>query len=447
MELNEIKSLIEEQGKAFDAFKATLDNEMKSKLGKDDPLVTEKLTRIEKALDTAVETKAALEAAIVAERKQREELEARINREGIKASSEEGAKLELELKDFNLFLKSNAAERKQPFVPMDANGYGEYKQAFEAFMRKSERLLSAEEIKTLSVGSDPDGGYFVTPDISGRIVTKVYETSPMRQHAAVQAISTDALEGIEDLGEAGAGYAGEGAQGSDSTTPQVGKWRIPVYWIDTEPKATQQLLDDSAVDLEAWLAGKVGDKFGRFENAEFIAGDDGKIRGITDYTTSADSGSGVTWGTIGHVLSGASADFVADASKPVDKLIDLMGTLKMEYMSNAKWFTNRAVVVKMRKFKDTTNQYLWQPSLIAGTPETFMGHPVIRMEDMPALAANSLSLAFGDMARAYQIVDRQGIRVLRDQYTSKPFVKFYTTKRTGGGVVNFEAIKFMKFNS
>jgi HK97 family phage major capsid protein len=440
MDINEVKSLIEKQGEAFAAFKET-----HAELKKNDSVTAEKLERIEKSLDAAVEAKAALEAAVAAEKKEREEFEARINREGIKASSEDGAKAELELKEFNKFLKSNAAERKQAFDPIDANGYQKYKEAFESFMRKSERLLSADEMKTLSVGSDPDGGYFVTPDMSGRIATRVYETSPMRQHASVQVISTDALEGIEDLNEAGAGYAGEQAQGSDSTTPQVGKWRIPVYWIDTEPKATQQLLDDAAVNIEAWLAGKVADKFGRFENAEFVAGSIGNIRGLVDYTVAADSGSGVTWGQIGFVKSGLNGDFMTDANKPVDALIDLMGTLKGEYMANAKWFTRRSVITKMRKFKATDNQYLWQPSLIAGTPETFMGHPVIRMEDFPTLATNSLSLAFGDMARAYQIVDRQGIRVLRDQYTSKPFVKFYTTKRTGGGVVNFEAIKLMRF--
>jgi HK97 family phage major capsid protein len=442
MELNEVKSLIEKQGEAFAAFKET-----HAELKKNDSLTAEKLERIEKALDTAVEAKAALEAAIVAEKKEREELEARINREGIKATSEAGAKAELELKDWNTFLKSNAAARKQAFEPMDANGYQNYKEAFESFMRKSERLLSADEMKTLSVGSDPDGGYFVTPDIGGQIVKRVYETSPMRQHASVQVISTDALEGIEDLNEAGAGYAGEQAQGSDTTTPQVGKWRIPVYWIDTEPKATQQLLDDAAVNMEAWLADKVGDKLGRFENAEFIAGSIGNIRGLVDYTTAADAGAGVTWGSIGRVDSGLNGDFMADANKPVDRLFDLIGTLKNEYMANAKWFTRRSVVVKMRKFKDTTNQYLWQPSLVAGQPEVFMGHAVVRMDDMPTLATNSLSLAFGDMARAYQIVDRQGIRVLRDQYTSKPFVKFYTTKRVGGGVINFEAIKLMRFTT
>lgn len=439
MELAEFKTLLDQQGAAFDAFKATHE-ELKS----NDSLTAEKLARIETALDGAVEGKAALESAFAAERKEREELELRINREGIKGSPE-SAKRELEIKDFNVVLASIAVERKQAFTPLDASGYDEYKSAFGAFLRKNDRLLTADEVKTLSVGSDPDGGYFVTPDVSGRIITKVYESSPMRQIASQQTISTDALEGVEDLGEAGAGYAGEHAVSGDTTTPQVGKWRIPVYWIDTEPKATQQLLDDAAVNIEAWLSGKVADKFARFEEAEFVAGSIGKIRGLTSYTTSADSGTGVTWGTLGHVVTGVSSDFAS--SNPADKLYDLMGTLKNAYLTNARWLTRRSVITKIRKFKDGMGNYLWQPSFVAGVPETVMGYPVSRGEDMPTLASGSLSLAFGDFAAAYQIVDRQGIRVLRDPYTAKPYVKFYSTKRTGGGVVNFEAVKFLKFGT
>ncbi|MGY3359754.1 HK97 family phage major capsid protein [Bradyrhizobium sp. GM0.4] len=302
------------------------------------------------------------------------------------------------------------------------------------------------EVKTLQVGSDPDGGYFVTPDVNGRIVKKVYETSPVRQNAATITISTDALEGIEDTGEAGAGYAGEHTQGSDTTTPQVGKWRIGVHWIDTEPKTTQQLLDDAAVDIEAWLSGKVADKFSRFENSEFVTGAANRIRGfMLGYTAAADSGSGVTWGTVGYLATGVAGDFAS--SNPQDKLIDLVGLLKNDYLANSKFYTRRSVITKMRKFKDGTGNYLWQPSMIAGTPEMIMGYPVVRMEDMSALTTDSFSLAFGDLAQAYQIVDRQGIRVLRDPFTAKPYVKFYTTKRTGGGMVNFEALKLMKFGT
>lgn len=437
---DEIKGLIEAQGKAFEAFKETHDE-----LKKNDTLTAEKLTQIESSLDAAVEAKDALEAGLAAERKEREELELRLQRHGIKGDGD-SAKHELEVKTFNELLAAQAAEKSQPVVQLDAAGYDEYKSAFNRFLRKNDRLLTADEVKTLSVGSDPDGGYLVTPDLTGRMVKKVYETSPIRQIASVQTISTDALEGMEDLGEAGAGYAGEHNQGSDTTTPQIGKWRIPVHIIDTEPKATQQLLDDAAVDVEAWLSGKVGDKFGRFENNEFCTGAANRILGFTaGYTAAADSGSGVTWGSLGYIKSGASGDFTG--TTPTDKLIDMTGLLKNFYLSNAKWVTRRSVIQLIRKFKDSTNQYLWQPSLIAGAPETLLGYPVIRAEDMPALASGSYSLAFGDFNAGYQIVDRQGIRVLRDPYTSKPYVKFYTTKRTGGGVVNFEAIKLMQFSS
>jgi HK97 family phage major capsid protein len=433
----EIKGLIEAQGKAFEAFKETHASELK----RADTVTAEKLAKIEKALDAAVEAKAKIDVAIESERKEREALELRLSKIGSRGGDEKKAAA---VQDFQHLLKSINAERGRAVPTVDEAAYDEYKAGFSRFMREGKESLDATEIKTMSVGSDPDGGYFVTPDVSGRIVMRVYESSPMRQVANVQTISTDRLEGIEDLGEAGAGYAGENSQGTDTTTPQVGKWSIPVYWIDTEPKTTQQLLDDAMVDIEGWLSGKVSDKIARFENAEFVTGAT-KIRGITSYTTAADSGSGVTWGTFGHVVTGVNGDFAASVKG--DILYDAVGLVKAEYLTAARWMTRRSVITAIRKFKDGQGNYLWQPSLVAGTPETILGYPVTRAEDMPALGTGSLSLAFGDFGAAYQIVDRQGIRVMRDAYTSKPFVKFYTTKRTGGGAVNFEAVKFVKFST
>lgn len=449
MDVTEFKGLLEKQGEAFEAFKGMVEGELKKKANADDPIVKEKLSKIEKQLDDAVEAKSKIDAAILSERKEREELEKKLNRMGITgAGSEAEAKAMVELKEFNVALAGLAGDRKKNFTPLDAEGMKAYKSAHDHYMREGKDNLTADEVKTLSVGSDPDGGYWVTPDVSGRIVKKVYETSPMRQYASVQAISTDALEGIEDTGEAGAGYAGEQATSGDTTTPQVGKWSIPVFWIDTEPKATQQLLDDAAVDVEGWLSGKVGDKFSRFENSEYVKGASGKIRGFAlGYSQAADAGSGVAWGSIGYLATGVSADFAA-ADKG-DKIYDLIGLLKNQYLANAAFFTRRSVITAIRKFKvsGTGTAYLWEPSFQAGQPERIAGYPVARMEDMPALAADSFSLAFGDMREAYQIVDRQGINVLRDPYTSKPFIKFYTRKRSGGGVVNFEAIKLMKFGT
>lgn len=439
-----MSEVVEKLAQAFEEFKATHATELQElKKNAADPLTTEKLSKVEKSLDDLTEAKTKLEAGIAAERKEREELELRLQRFNIKGDGD-AAKAEVELKLFNIRLAASAAEQKQQVAPLDMAGYEEYKGAFAKFLRKNGQLLTPEEVKTLSVGSDPDGGYLVTPDITGRMVKKVYETSPIRRIASAQTISTDALEGMEDLGEAGCGYAGEHATSGDTTTPQLGKWRVETFIIDTEPKATQSLLDDAEVDVEAWLAEKVGNKFGRFENSEFVNGSANKIRGfVGGYTTASDDGSGVSWGQIGYVPTGASGDFAS--SSPGDAIYSLQGALKSDYLDGAVFVTRRTVVTKIRKFKGTDGQYLWQPSFVLGTPETLVGHALVRAEDMPAVGANSLSLAFGNFTEGYQIVDRQAIRVLRDPYTAKPYIKFYTTKRTGGAVTNFEAIKLMKF--
>ena len=434
MALDEIKGLVEAQGKAFAEFKATLDAAVKH-----DALTDEKVAKIEADLDAAVEAKAKIEARLDAERKEREELELRLSRARLAGGDDKAE----EVKSWNHVLRSVASERGRNHADVDAAGYADYKSAFNRFLREGKEALDAAEVKTMAVGSDPDGGYFVTPDVSGRIIQFVYETSPMRQVSSVTSISTDALEGIEDLDEAGAAYAGERNTSGNDKTPAIGRWRIPVYWIDTEPKATQQLLDDASVNIESWLAAKVAEKFARFENREFIRGDSNRIRGITAYPTADDAGGGVAWGSFGRINTGVNGAF--PASNPADKLHDVVGLVKQAYLGQSRWMTSRAVVTLIRKFKDGTGNYLWQPALAAGVPETIMGYPVVRAEDMPALATGSISLAFGDFGAAYQIVDRAGIRVLRDPYTAKPFVKFYTTKRTGGGAVNFDAVKFLRF--
>lgn len=435
--VEEIKSSIARIGEANEAFRKALDEVKKA-----DVVTDEKIARIEKSLDSAIEAKAAIEAAVAAERKEREELELRLSRRG----GGGGSDLADEMKSMQILVAGLAAKSGRPAAVLDEAGYTAYKAAQRSYLARGREALSHDEVKAMSVGGDPQGGYFVTPDVTGRMVKKAYETSPVRQIASVQAISTDALDGMEDLGEAGANWTGETGTRSETTTPDVGKWSIPVFYAYAMPKATQQLLDDASVNIEMWLADKAGERIGRLENTAFVTGTGvGQPKGFTTYTTAADSGSGVTWGTIGHVVSGASADFAA--SNPADKLLDLVGLVKDVYLGNARWCTRRSVITKIRKFKDGQGQYLWQPGLTAGAPEMILGYPVTRAEDVPALASASKSLYFGDFAAGYQIVDRQGIRVLNDPYTAKPYVLFYTTKRVGGAVVNFEAIKAMIFSA
>lgn len=311
----------------------------------------------------------------------------------------------------------------------------EHRKAFIEWIRKGEdQNLRDLEQKALSVQSDPDGGYFVTPEVSSRIATKLFETSPVRQFAFQQTIGTDALEGTADTDEAsGGGWVAETGSRAATTTPTIDKWRIPVHEQYEMPEATQKLLDDANINAEQWLGDKVADKLARRQNAAFVTGDgNGKPRGFMTYAA------GTSWGQIEQVNSGSSGAVQAD------QLIDLVYSLKTAYRQNASFFMNRSLVQEVRKLKDSNNQYHWAPGLAAGQPSTLLGYPIGEFEDMADAAADSLSIAFGDLRATYTIVDRAGTRVLRDPFTNKPYVRFYTTVRVGGDVVNFEALKIQK---
>jgi HK97 family phage major capsid protein len=278
-------------------------------------------------------------------------------------------------------------------------------------------------------------------------VQKVFELSPIRQIASVQPISGDRLEGIEVLGEAGSGWVGETTTRSETTTPTLGKYEIVAQEQYAAPRATQKLLDDGSIDVEGWLNGQVVGKFARLEGAAFINGTGvSQPRGFATNPTAVTSDLTRAWGTMEIIKTGVSSDFAA--ADKADVLFDIIGAFKPAYTVRANWVTNRAVMAKIRKMKQTsTNDYLWQPGLTLGQPSQLLSYPITMAQDMPALAAGSLSLALGDFSEGYQIVDRLGIRTLRDPYTAKPYVIFYTIKRVGGAVINFEAIKFVYFGT
>jgi HK97 family phage major capsid protein len=264
----------------------------------------------------------------------------------------------------------------------------------------------------------------------------------MRAYASIQVISSDALEGLYDLDEADSGWVGETSARTTTDTPQIGKWRIPVHELYANPKATQKLLDDASINMEAWLAAKVAEKFARDESTAFVSGNGiNKPRGFLSYA----AGTTIP-GTIERIKTGTSSAFAADPNG-LDKLLDALYSLKAPYRANATWFMPRLVTALARKLQDSDGQFQWQPSSQAGQPATLLGYPVAAFEDFEALAANSLSMAVADMREAYQIVDRIGIRTLRDPYSAKPYVEFYTTKRVGGDVINFEAIKLLEFGT
>lgn len=309
-----------------------------------------------------------------------------------------------------------------------------YNKQFRTWMRKGASAIP--EIRDdLQVVSDPDGGFWVSPEQSGRIIEFARETSPMRAVANVETISSDALEGFLDLdtGVSG-GWVTETATRAVTNTPQLGAWRIPVHEQYASPQATQKVLDDANRDIEGWLAAKTRDIMGRTENTTFVTGDgDGKPRGFTTHTDAAPTAT--TFNAVEQIPSTAAAALVADG------LIELVAALKPIYRQNASFAMNRSTLFKVRKLKDGDGAYLWQPDFTVMRSGNLLGFPIVEFEDMADVSAGNLAVAFADWREAYTIVDRQDIRVLRDPFTSKPNVIFYTTKRVGGDVANFDAIK------
>jgi HK97 family phage major capsid protein len=413
----------------FEEFKKANDERLAQieKKGSADVVTEAKLQKIEADLEKA--QKIADEAVLASKRQSRI------------VTDERGEVVDLDRKAQE-WASMNARRRGAVAGTFGAADMDDYKTAFDTFLRKGEELMGPDERKALSVGTDPDGGYVVNPDLSGRIVMKVFETSPMRAFASIQVISSDALEGLFDLNEASSGWVGETDSRAETNTPQLGKWRIPAHELYAKPKATQKLLDDASINMEAWLASKVAEKFARDEANAFVVGNGvNKPRGFLTYS------SGTTLpGTIERFDTGVNGAFAA-APNGGDVLINALYGLKQQYRANATWFMNRATLKLTRKLKDSDGAYLWSPGIAAGQPASLLGYPVASFEDMPDPATDSLSIAVGDMREAYQIVDRLGIRTLRDPYSAKPYVEFYTTKRVGGDVVNFEAIKLIEFTS
>lgn len=319
----------------------------------------------------------------------------------------------------------------------------EHKKAFDAYMRGGDAAgLAALEMKAMSIGSNADGGYTVPVEIEAEIGKRLTAISPIRSIAGVRTISGNVYKKPFMTTGPAVGWVGETDPRSQTTSPTLDQLSFPAMELYAQPAATSALLEDSAVNIDEWLAQEVEAVFAAQEGAAFVSGDgSNKPKGFLAYDTVANAS--WSWGNLGYLASGAAGAFAG--SNPSDTLVDLIYALKAGYRQNANFVMNRKTQASIRKFKDTTGQYLWQPPAVAGGRASLMTFPVVEAEDMPDVAANSLSIAFGDFGRGYLIVDRAGVSVLRDPYSAKPYVLFYTTKRVGGGVQDFDAIKLMKF--
>lgn len=350
--------------------------------------------------------------------------------------------LETALNGINAKIAAAALDGAGAAQPADP----EYSKQFASFVRDGahEADLKAahrpgQPRAAMTEGSNADGGYTTPVEWDRTITGRLKLISPMRQNAQVQSISSAGFTRLFTDREVGSGWVGETASRPATSTPQFTALTFGVGEIYANPAASQTLLDDSEIDIEAWLAGEVETEFERQESIAFLSGDGtNKPYGLLTYVTGAANAARHPWGDIKVTASGAAAAFTTDP------IVDLIYSLPAAYAPNAKFYSNRSSLAALRKLKDGQGNYIWQPTFVAGQPSTLAGYALVDMPDMPTAAAGNIALLFGDMARTYLIIDRVGVRVLRDPYTNKPYVSFYTTKRVGGGVQNPDAMKAMK---
>jgi len=328
---------------------------------------------------------------------------------------------------------STASRSPSPF-------HGEEKSAWDGYMKSG--ASHGLELKAGLSSASNSAGYVVPPETERAIERRLMAGSPMREIATVRTVGSGVFRKPVSMAGVQAGWVAETAARPETDPATLALLEFSSADLYACPAATQSLLDDALIDLDEWLAAEVEDAFAAQETAAFVSGDGvNKPKGFLAYANAAEGTQ--TWGQIGTVASGAAGGFAS--TNPADKLIDLIYAPKAQYRPNGRFVMNRRTVSAVRKFKDADGNYVWSPATRPGETASLLGYPVTEIETMPDVAANSLSIAFGDFARGYLIVDRAGVRVLRDPYSAKPYVLFYTTKRVGGGVQNFDAIKLMKF--
>lgn len=343
-----------------------------------------------------------------------------------------------ELDTLKAQLEAELKEIKRPGTTgADSKVVTDHKNAFDQFIRKGhDDGLRDLERKALQTTVDADGGYAVPEDFDRNILQLMRDVSPMRQICNQMTIGTTDYKRLVNLGGAGSGWVGETAARPATSTPTLAQIVATMGEIYANPQATQTSLDDMFFNAEQWIRSEVAIEFAEKEGAAFLSGDGvNKPKGILDHTFDTTGDNVRAFGTLQEVVSGTSADFDGD------DLITLIYALKQGYRASARFMMAGLTVAHIRKFKDADGNYLWQPGLQAGQPSSILNYAIVENEDMPAIAADAKAILFGDFRRGYTIVDRMGVRVLRDPYTNKPNVGFYTTKRVGGMLVDSSAVK------
>lgn len=347
-----------------------------------------------------------------------------------------------ELDELKGALEKELAELKRP----DGTGTkaaSEHKTAFMQFVRKGiDTGLGDLQAKALQVGTDADGGYAVPEELDRSIIELLKDTSPMRQVCNQITVGSPDYKRLVSLGGAGSGWVGETDARPATGAPTLGQISAFMGEIYANPQATQTSLDDIFFDAEGWLNSEVSREFSEKEGSAFTSGNGvGKPKGYLAYDLVTDDDKTRAFGKLQKIISGAAGKITGD------NLIDLIHSLKAGYRANGRFMMTNLTLAYVRKLKDSEGNYLWRPGLELGQPSTLLSYGITENEDMPDVAADANAISFGDFKRGYTIVDRIGTRVLRDPYTNKPFVGFYTTKRVGGMLVDSQAIKVLTLSA
>ena len=330
------------------------------------------------------------------------------------------------------------ATTEESFVP--------HHKAMDAYLRSGDddglRALALDG-KSLNTAVSAEGGYLVDPQTAETVQSVLTSSPSVRSIANVVNVEATSYDVLVDHTDTGAGWATETATVGVTETPLFDRISIPLHELSAMPKASQRLLDDAAFDIESWLAKRIADKFATAEAAAFIVGDGiDKPTGFLNYPNIAEQN--WTWGSLGNVSTGSAGDF--DENRPADSIVDLVYALGAKYRANASFVMNSKTAGAVRKMKDADGRFLWTDSLAAGQPAQLMGYSVLIAEDMPDIGVDATAIAFGDFGAGYTIAERPDLRVLRDPFSAKPHVLFYATKRVGGDVTDFAAIKLLKFS-
>ncbi|MBS0565265.1 MAG: phage major capsid protein [Proteobacteria bacterium] len=339
--------------------------------------------------------------------------------------------------------KSYAAGR--PALSTAADQGAPHQKAFGDYLRSGDdsglRGLVLEG-KAMSTAVSADGGFLINPQMDDRIRGVLRSTASIRSIANVVNVESSSFDVVIDRTDLGTGWATELVNFAETATPVIERISIRIYELAAMPRASQRLLDDAAFDVEGWLAERIANRFARAEAQAFIAGDGvDKPKGFLSYNKVANAS--WAWGQLGYVPTGAAADFATTNAS--DAIVDLVYALGAQYRANAAFVMNSKTAGAVRKMKDADGRFMWSDGLALGEPSRLMGYPVLVAEDMPDIAANAYAIAFGDFHAGYTVAERPDLRVLRDPFSVKPHVLFYASKRVGGDVTDFNAIKLLKF--